>query len=143
MDLADSLAQYWLSVFSNPLTLQRAIFPCSSVSKDSVCNAGNPACNAGDGGLVRGPGRSPGDGNGSLLRYSHLENPIDRGAWWVTVHGLKRARHGLGTKLLQPNPVHLRGAASPLRWRHRGFPLRGPGPDLVWMGWATGRGLGS
>ena len=31
-------------------------------------------------------GRSPGEGNGNLLQYSCLENPMDRGAWWDTVH---------------------------------------------------------
>ena len=44
------------------------------------------ACNAGDLGLIPGSGRSPGEGNGSPLQYSCLENPMDRGAWWATVH---------------------------------------------------------
>ena len=35
-----------------------------------------------------GPGRSPGEGHGNLLQYSCLENPMDRGAWWATVHGV-------------------------------------------------------
>ena len=35
-----------------------------------------------------GSGRSPGVGNGYPLQYSHLENPMDRGAWWATVHGV-------------------------------------------------------
>ena len=39
------------------------------------------ACNAGDMGLTPGSGRSPGEGNGSPLQYSDLENPMDRGAW--------------------------------------------------------------
>ena len=42
--------------------------------------------NAGDLGLVLGLGRSPGEGNGKPLQYSCLENPMDRGAWWATVH---------------------------------------------------------
>ena len=44
------------------------------------------ACNAGDLGLTSGSGRSPGEGNGNPLKYSCLENPIDSGAWQVTVH---------------------------------------------------------
>ena len=44
------------------------------------------ACQVGDVGLIPGSGRSPGVGNGNLLQYSCLENPIDRGAWWATVH---------------------------------------------------------
>ena len=46
------------------------------------------ACSAGDPGLIPGLGRSLGEGNGSLLQYSCLENPMDRGAWQATVHGI-------------------------------------------------------
>ena len=46
------------------------------------------ACNAEDLGLIPGSGRSPGEGNGNPLQYSCLENPMDRGAWWATVHGV-------------------------------------------------------
>ena len=45
----------------------------------------NPPANAGDAGLIPGPGRSPRDGNGNPLQYSCLENPMDRGTWWATV----------------------------------------------------------
>ena len=47
----------------------------------------NLSANAGDMGSIPGSGRFPGGGNGNLLQYSCLENPIDRGTWWVTVHG--------------------------------------------------------
>ena len=50
------------------------------------------ACNAGDLGLIPGLGRSPGEGNGNPLQYSCLENPMDRGAWWATVHGVAKSR---------------------------------------------------
>ena len=40
-------------------------------------------------------GRSPGEGNGSPLQYSHLENPVARGAWWVIVHGIAKNQIGL------------------------------------------------
>ena len=43
-------------------------------------------------GLIRGSGRSPGEGNGNPLQYSCLENPMDRGAWWATVHGVAKSR---------------------------------------------------
>ena len=43
------------------------------------------ASNAGDPGLIPGLGRSPGEGNGNPLQYSCLRNPMDRGAWWITV----------------------------------------------------------
>ena len=45
------------------------------------------AYNAGDLGSIPGSGRSSGEGNGNPLHYSCLENPVDRGAWWATVHG--------------------------------------------------------
>ena len=48
----------------------------------------NPCPNAGDLGSVPGLGRSPGEGKGNTLQYSGLENPMDRGAWWVTVQGV-------------------------------------------------------
>ena len=48
----------------------------------------NPSANARDMGLIPGSGRSPGGGHGNPLRYSGLENPMERGAWWATVHGV-------------------------------------------------------
>ena len=44
------------------------------------------ACNAGDVGSIPGSERSPGEGNGHQFQHSCLENPMDRGAWWATVH---------------------------------------------------------
>ena len=46
----------------------------------------NPPANARDLSLIPGSGRSPGEGNGYALQYSCLGNPMDRGAWWATVH---------------------------------------------------------
>ena len=66
-------------------------FPHSSVGKEY-------ACNAGDLGLIPGLGRSPGERNGNPLQYSCLENSMDRGAWWATIHGVARVRHDLATK---------------------------------------------
>ena len=48
------------------------------------------ACNAKDLGLIPGLGRSPGEGKSSPLQYSYLENPMDRGAWPATVHGVRK-----------------------------------------------------
>ena len=45
---------------------------------------------AGDVGLIPGLGRSPAEGNAYLLRYSSVGNPMDRGVWWVTVHGIAK-----------------------------------------------------
>ena len=55
----------------------------------------NPPANAGDvrdKGLIPGSGRFPGEGNGYPLQYSCLENPMDRGAWWATVHRIAKSR---------------------------------------------------
>ena len=48
----------------------------------------NPPANAGDLGSIPVSGRCPGEGNGNPLQYSCLENPTDKGAWPVTVHGI-------------------------------------------------------
>ena len=50
------------------------------------------ACNPGDLGSIPGSGRCPGEGNGNLLQYSCLENPMDGGAWWATVHGIAKSQ---------------------------------------------------
>ena len=50
------------------------------------------ACNAGDLGSTLGLGRSPGEGNGNPLQCSCLENPMDGGAWWATVHGVAKSQ---------------------------------------------------
>ena len=62
-------------------------FPGSSDSKESACNAGDPDS-------IPGSGSYPGEGNGNPLQYSHLENPMEGGAWqaWrVTVHGVTKS----------------------------------------------------
>ena len=50
------------------------------------------ASNAGDLGSIPGSGRSPGEGNGNPLQDSCLENPMDGGVWWATVHGVAKSR---------------------------------------------------
>ena len=57
--------------------------PSGSDGKESVCNAG-------DLGSIPGSERSPGEGNGSPLQDSCLENPMDRGAWWTQSMGSQR-----------------------------------------------------
>ena len=54
----------------------------------------NPPASAGDlrdVGSIPGLGRSPGGGHGNPLQYSYLENPLDRGAWWATVHRITKS----------------------------------------------------
>ena len=55
----------------------------------------NPPANAGDirdGALIPESRSSPGGGQGNPLQYSCLENPMDRGAWWATVHGIAKSQ---------------------------------------------------
>jgi len=56
-------------------------FPGGSDNKESAFNIRDP-------GSIPEPGRSPGEGNSNPLQYSFLENSMDRGAWWATVHGI-------------------------------------------------------
>ena len=65
----------------------------SGLCPQGNCNLLNPAASAGDvrdRDLIPGRGRSPGAGNGNPLQYSCLENPVDRGAWRATVHGVAK-----------------------------------------------------
>ena len=112
----------WRCVYSNPLPILKLVyfslhcwvvsslyilreFPNSSVGKETVCSAG-------DLGSIPGSGRSPGKGNGNPLQYSCLENPMDRGAWQATVHGVARVGHNLATK---PPPE--------MCWKRNGYSL--------------------
>ena len=60
-------------------------FPGGSVVK-------NPPANAGDAGSIPGSGRSSGEGNDNPLQYSCLENSMDKGAWWATVHQMAKSQ---------------------------------------------------
>ena len=66
----------------------KAGFPVGTVVKYLPANAGD----ARNEGSIPGSGRSRGVGNGNPLQYSFLENSMDRGAWWVTVHGVAESR---------------------------------------------------
>ena len=61
-------------------------------SQDGAGVKNPPAGDIRDMSLIPGLGRSPGEGNGNPLLYSCLENPLDRGAWWATVHGVTRSQ---------------------------------------------------
>ena len=60
-------------------------FPGGSDGKASACNVGDP-------GSIPGSRRSPGEGNGNPLQYSCLENSMDGGDWYATVHGVTKNR---------------------------------------------------
>ena len=86
MPITPNLNSYFLPI---PITLcknelTKSDFPGGSDSKAS-------AYNVGDLGSIPGSRRSPVEGNGNPLLYSCLENPIDRGAWWSTIHGVTKS----------------------------------------------------
>ena len=63
-------------------------FPVCSVVKNPPANAGD----TGDASSTPNLGRSPGEGNGNSLQYSCLENPMDKGGWWATVHRVAKSQ---------------------------------------------------
>ena len=76
------------SIFIQGKQGQNMDFPRGSNSKEAACNTRDP-------GSIPGSGRSLGEGNGSLLQYSCLENSMSRGASWDTVHGVAKSRKQL------------------------------------------------
>ena len=60
------------------------VVPAGSVGRES-------ACNEGDLGSIPGSGRSPGEGNDNPLQFSCLENSVDKGVWWATVHRVTKS----------------------------------------------------
>ena len=62
----------------------KCTFPSDLDSRESTCNARDPAS-------IPGLGRSPGEENAYPLQYFCLENPMDRGTWWASVHGVTKS----------------------------------------------------
>ena len=84
--------------------------PFGSDSRESSCNTGDPSS-------MPGLGRSPGERNGHPLQYSGLKNPMDRGAWWATVHGVTESDTKL--KYLHEGSQEADGAESNIQERER------------------------
>ena len=72
------------SLMAGDLSVRSRSYGIPSNGKASACNAGGP-------GSIPGLGRSAGEGNGYPLQYSCLENSMDGGAWWATVHGVAKS----------------------------------------------------
>ena len=79
----DCLSWYYVS-----LSISTLGFPRWLSAKEPTCQCGRQRRRA----LVPGSGRSPGEGSGNPLQYSCLENSMDRGAWWATVHGVTKGQ---------------------------------------------------
>ena len=76
--------------------------------------------NAGDLGSIPGSERPPGGGKGNPLQCSCLENPVDRGAWWATVHGVARSQTGLKRLRTHTQDIQRLGRKQRLKDRRRG-----------------------
>ena len=75
----------WVTIFYSWSRESSRDFPGGSDSEECVCSVGAL-------GSIPGSGSSPGEGNGYPLYYSCLENSMDRGAWWATIHGFTKSR---------------------------------------------------
>ena len=75
-------------IYNTVLLTVNTDFPSGSAGKESTCNVGD----TGDLGLIPRSRRFPGGGHGNPLQYSCQENPMDRGDWWATVHGVTKNR---------------------------------------------------
>ena len=80
------LKKLYIYIYIHTHTYTYIGFPGGSVVKNPPANAGD----AGDTGSTPGSGRYPGEGNGNPLQYSCLGNPMDRGTWWFTIHGVTK-----------------------------------------------------
>ena len=76
------------SISQEDHSMPENLFP----SKNMVSVGKESTCNAGDLGLTRGSGRTSGEGNGNPFQCTCLGNPVDRGAWWASVHGVAESQ---------------------------------------------------
>jgi len=94
------ISDFWFPALWECSALTHCVVMCYSSKKKlthrccvSFCGGSvvtNPPASAGDTGLIRGSGRSPGEWNGYPLQNSGLGNPMDKGAWWATAHGMAK-----------------------------------------------------
>ena len=101
--------EYWNGLpFRPPGDLSEQRIKLTSLSSPALAGWFFPSClavnnqlaNPRDVGSVPGSGRSPGGGHGNPLQYSCLENPMDKGAWWATVHRVAKSRTRLSRHIL-------------------------------------------
>ena len=98
----------WLNEYKNKTHIYAVYMKPKGFPGGSEVKAS--ACNVGDLGSIPGSGRSPGEGNGNPLQCPSLENSIDGGAWWATVHRVAKSRTRLSdfTSLLHSQETHFR-----------------------------------
>ena len=87
---------FFFLTFGESLNLSKPMFPYLHIWDNHSISGGavvkNLSANAGDSGAISGSGRSPGEGNDNLLRYSCLENSMNRGVWQVTIHRVPKSQ---------------------------------------------------
>ena len=87
---------FFFLTFGESLNLSKPMFPYLHIWDNHSISGGavvkNLSANAGDSGPISGSGRSPGEGNDNLLRYSCLENSMNRGVWQVTIHRVPKSQ---------------------------------------------------
>ena len=104
---------YLFFLFHGNIILLPFWFPvsfCGYVASQVALVVKNPLANAGDSGdtsLIPGSGRSAGERNGNPLQHSCQENPMDRGAWWATVHGVTKSWTQLGMCVCTHTHTHI------------------------------------
>ena len=87
------------------------------------------------GGLNPGSGRSPRGGNGNPLQYSCQDNAMDRGAWWITVHGIAKSRTQLSTTMLWYEGDNVPGTLQMETTSSTATPLQALHSGLFWGNW--------
>ena len=97
------------------------------MAQQDILDAGD----TGEAGSIPGSGRSPSGGNGKPLQYSCLENPMDRGDWWATVHGVTKSRTGLSTQ--STSPVAPGESSEPLWYGLAGMGCGGGDTSAWWL----------
>ena len=86
-----SIQKHWEEWSNSDVCFILSWFSSSEAQASLVAQMVKSACNAGDQGSIPGSGKSPEEGNGSPLQYSGLGNPMNRGAWQATVHGVAKS----------------------------------------------------
>ena len=123
----------------------RHLFGAVSASQEALV-VKNPPANAGntrDTGLIPGWGRSPGGGHGNPLQYSCLENPMDRGAWLATVHGVTKSQTRLKQLSTHTSVYQLKGESNrQLKYTYKDKGFRQMNSPFHWEGLLSSQASG-
>ena len=140
----DHQGSSWRKVLSRGFHVKLG-FPSDSIVKNPPANAGA----SGDAVLIPGSGRSPGGENANPLQYSYQGNPMDRWAWWATVHGVIEGQTRLKWLSTSCKISISRNTSLAAEWRMSSMVeerkeghCSGPGKKWWWLGPGAGSGDG-